>query len=80
MADDGGEIVATGNRRNPIGVTSRRARAGDLLFAAYLGNLHDGASLAPSLHTRERHALPRPKGNEYGQKPSCWMLLHRLSE
>jgi hypothetical protein len=80
MADDGGEIVAKGNRSAPIGADSSRVRAGDMLFAAHLGNLHDGASLAPSLQARERRRLPCPEDREYGQKPGCRMLLHRPSE
>jgi len=76
MADDGGEIVAIGNRRAPIGANSSRVRAGNVLFAALLGNLHDRASLAPSLQARERHGLPCPEDNKYGQKPGCRMLLH----
>jgi hypothetical protein len=76
MADDGGKIVAIGNRRAPIRVTTSRAHAGDMLFAAHLDNLHDGASLRASLRARERHGLPCPEGYEYGQKPGCWMLLH----
>jgi len=76
MTGDDGEIVAKGNHRAPMGANSSRVRAGDMLFAAHLGNLHDGASLAPSLQARERQRLPRPEDNDYGQKPGCRMLLH----
>jgi hypothetical protein len=76
VADHDGEIVAIGSYITPLGVTSRRACAGDMLFAAHLGNLHDGASLTPSLHAGERHRLPCPEGKECGQKPGCRMLLH----
>ena len=80
MTDDGGEIVAVGNRSAPMGANSSRVRAADMLFAARLGNLHDGTSLAPSLQARERHGLPCAEDNEHGQKPGCRMLLHRPLE
>jgi hypothetical protein len=76
MADDDGEIVAIENRRAPMGANSNRVRAGNVLFAAHLGNLHDRASLAPSLQARERHGLPCSEDNKYRQKPGCRMLLH----
>ena len=65
-----------GNHRAAMGVTSSRVRTGDMLFAAHLENLHDGARFSPSPDAREWHRLPRAEGNEYRQKPRCWMLLH----
>jgi hypothetical protein len=76
MADDSQEIVAMGNYGTAVGVTSNLARPRDMLFAAHLDNLHQGTSLAPALQARERHALPRPEGNEYSQQRGCGMLLH----
>ena len=76
IAGDCGEIVAIGNRRVLIGVSSFRALAGHMLFAAHLDYLHDAACLKASPQARERHGLPCPKGNEYGQETGCWMLLH----
>jgi hypothetical protein len=64
------------NHRAAMGPTSSGARAGDVLLAAHLENLHEGASFAPSLHARERHRLPCPEDNECDQKPGCSMLLH----
>jgi hypothetical protein len=78
MADEGGEITAKGNYKAPMSVSSGGTRPGDVLFAPCPGRLLDGASLAPSLHGRERHRLPSHEGNEYGENPGCRMFLHCL--
>ena len=50
--DDLGEVVAVGNPCIRIGVFSNGALAVDVLFAALLGNLHDGRSFRASLQAR----------------------------
>jgi len=76
IADDCGKIVAIGSPRVLIGVSSSRALAGYMLFAAHLDYLHDATGLKASPQARERNSLTRPEGNEYGQETGCWMLLH----